>query len=124
MTQLLRQHFKPEFLNRVDDIVVFHPLDEAHIDRIVTLQLAKLDQLLADKKLTIEMSPAARKLVATEGYDPAFGARPLKRAVQRLLQNPLAKALLAGTFGDGDRILADVASDGSGTLSFSKAPTG
>ncbi len=121
VTQLLRQHFKPEFLNRVDDIVVFHPLDEAHIDRIVTLQLAKLDQLLAEKKLTIQLSPAARKLVATEGYDPAFGARPLKRAVQRLLQNPLAKALLAGAFVDGDTIVADVASDGSGRLAFTKA---
>ncbi len=119
--QLLRQQFRPEFLNRVDDIVVFHPLDEAHIDRIVTLQLARLDQLLADKKLTIELSPEARKLVATEGYDPAFGARPLKRAVQRLLQNPLAKALLSGTFTDGDRILADVAADGSGTVAFTKA---
>ncbi|MBI3793000.1 MAG: AAA family ATPase, partial [Gemmatimonadetes bacterium] len=119
--QQLRQHFKPEFLNRVDDIVVFHPLDESHIEHIVGLQLGRLDKLLAGKQLTIELSPAARKLVATEGYDPAFGARPLKRAVQRLLQNPLSKALLAGTFNDGDRILADVAPDGSGTLAFTRA---
>ena len=117
---LLRQHFKPEFLNRVDDIVVFHPLDEGHIEHIVGLQLAKLDDLLAARKLTIALTPAARTLVATEGYDPAFGARPLKRAIQRLLQNPLAKALLAGTYADGDHILADVAADGSGLLAFRK----
>ena len=117
---LLRQHFKPEFLNRVDDIVVFHPLDEKHIEHIVGLQLAKLDDLLAARKLTIALTSAARTLVATEGYDPAFGARPLKRAIQRLLQNPLAKALLAGTYADGDHILADVAADGSGLLAFRK----
>ena len=116
--QLLRQHFRPEFLNRVDDVVVFHPLDEAHIKHIVGLQLARLDQLLADKKLTLQLSDAARTLIATEGFEPAFGARPLKRAVQRLLQNPLAKALLAGKFSDGDTIKADVAADGSGTLEF------
>ena len=118
---MLRQQFKPEFLNRVDDIIVFHQLTEAHIVKIVELQLAHLEKLLADRKLTIELTDGARHLLATEGYDPAFGARPLKRAVQRLLQNPLAKAVLQGTFVDGDRIVADVAGDGAGTLAFTKA---
>jgi ATP-dependent Clp protease ATP-binding subunit ClpB len=118
--QQLRTHFKPEFLNRVDDVVVFHPLDQGHIEHIVGLQLARLDALLAARNLTLELSPDARKLVATEGYDPAFGARPLKRAVQRLLQNPLAKAVLSGAFADGDRIRAEMAADGSGTLAFSR----
>ena len=119
VTQELRHHFRPEFLNRVDDIVIFHPLSEAEIGRIIDLQLVKLERLLADRKLAIEITPAARRAVATEGYDPAFGARPLKRAIQRMLQNPLAMAVLDGRFGDGDRIVADV---GAGAeLTFHKA---
>ena len=109
---LLRGTFKPEFLNRVDDIVVFHPLDRADIDFIVDLQLANLRKLLADRKLTIRLTDAARRHLADEGYDPAFGARPLKRAVQRMLQNPLAMAVLEGRFKEGDVILADVGGDG------------
>ena len=119
VTQELRHHFRPEFLNRVDDIVIFHPLSEAEIGRIIDLQLVKLERLLADRKLAIEITPAARRAIATEGYDPAFGARPLKRAIQRMLQNPLAMAVLDGRFGDGDRIVADV---GAGAeLTFHKA---
>jgi ATP-dependent Clp protease ATP-binding subunit ClpB len=119
VTQELRQHFRPEFLNRVDDIVIFHPLSEAEIGRIIDLQLVKLERLLADRKLAIEITPAARRAVATEGYDPAFGARPLKRAIQRMLQNPLAMAVLDGRFGEGDRIVAD---RGAGAeLTFHKA---
>jgi ATP-dependent Clp protease ATP-binding subunit ClpB len=122
VTAALRQHFRPEFLNRVDDIIVFHPLDAADIERIVVLQLARLDKLLADKKLTLELSPEARKVLAEEGYDPAFGARPLKRAVQRLLQNPLALAVLQGRFTEGDRIIARP--DPSGALRFEKVAGG
>ena len=113
----LRGVFKPEFLNRVDDIVVFHPLGRGEIDHIVDLQLAHLRKLLADRKLTIRLTDAARTLLADEGYDPVFGARPLKRAVQRMLQNPLALAVLDGTFKDGDVIVADVQA-GTDALAF------
>ncbi len=112
VTQALRTHFKPEFLNRVDDIIIFHPLGEGEIGHIVELQLARFDKLLADKKLTLRLTPAARALIAREGYDPAFGARPLKRAMQRLLQNPLAMALLQGEYAEGDTITVDANGDG------------
>src|SRR3954464_7639892 len=101
----LREQFRPEFLNRVDDIVVFRPLAEAEIERIIEIQLRKLERLLADRKLTIEITPEAKRVIATEGYEPAFGARPLKRAVQRLIQNPLALQVLEGKFPEGDRIV-------------------
>jgi ATP-dependent Clp protease ATP-binding subunit ClpB len=112
VTGALRQHFKPEFLNRVDDIIVFRPLGREQIGAIVELQLARLRKLLADRKITLELSDEATSLVAEEGYDPAFGARPLKRAIQRLLQNPLALAILEGKFSDGDIVRAEVAPDG------------
>ncbi len=104
----LRSVFKPEFLNRIDDVVVFHPLGRGELDHIVDLQLAHLRKLLSDRKLSIRLTDAARARLAEEGYEPAFGARPLKRAVQRLLQNPLAMAVLEGRFKEGDIILADV----------------
>jgi ATP-dependent Clp protease ATP-binding subunit ClpB len=104
----LRGVFKPEFLNRIDDVVVFHPLGRDQIDHIVDLQLGHLRKLLSDRKLTLRLTDAARLRLADEGYDPVFGARPLKRAVQRLLQNPLALAVLEGRFKDGDVIVAEV----------------
>jgi ATP-dependent Clp protease ATP-binding subunit ClpB len=107
----LRSTFKPEFLNRVDDIIIFHPLGLEQIGSIVELQLKRLRKLLADRNLTLEISDAAKKMLAEEGYDPAFGARPLKRAIQREIQNPLALAVLEGTFNDGDTIHADVEGD-------------
>ncbi|MBL8962312.1 MAG: AAA family ATPase, partial [Gemmatimonadetes bacterium] len=114
----MRQHFKPEFLNRVDDTVIFRPLGREHIDRIVDLQLERLRALLADRKLTLELSAEARAVLVDEGYDPAFGARPLKRTIQRLVQNPLALAILEGKFSEGDAIRATV---GAGdTLVFEK----
>lgn len=112
----LRQHFRPEFLNRVDDIIVFRPLGTEQITHIVDLQLNKLDQLLADRKLAVAITPAAKQFLAREGYDPAFGARPLKRTIQRLLQNPLALAVLEGRFSEGDTIRVDV--DGDNRLTF------
>ncbi len=118
VTAALRQHFKPEFLNRVDDVIVFKPLGREQIARIVELQLKRLRTLLADRKLSLELSDAAMAKLAEEGFDPAFGARPLKRAVQRLLQNPLALSILEGTFGEGDAIRADVGADGE--LQFSR----
>ncbi|HJP84460.1 MAG TPA: ATP-dependent chaperone ClpB [Gemmatimonadaceae bacterium] len=115
----LRQHFRPEFLNRVDDIIIFRPLGKEQIEHIIDLQLKRLEQLLADRKLTFELTPGAREVLATEGYDPAFGARPLKRAIQRLLQNPLALAVLEGRFTEGDHIVVD--RDPRGELVFRKA---
>jgi ATP-dependent Clp protease ATP-binding subunit ClpB len=115
----MRQTFKPEFLNRVDDIILFRTLGPEHISEIVELQLTRVRQLLAERKITLELTDRAKQLLAAEGYDPAFGARPLKRAIQRLVQNPLALALLEGKFADGDHVLADVAGDE--TLAFTKA---
>ena len=97
----LRKHFRPEFLNRVDDIVVFHPLGRDHIAKIVDLQLIRLATMVEAKGLRFEVDRAARQLLAERGYDPVFGARPLKRVIQRLLQNPIAQAILAGSFEPG-----------------------
>jgi ATP-dependent Clp protease ATP-binding subunit ClpB len=118
VTGALRQHFRPEFLNRVDDIVIFRPLGEAQIATIVDLQLIRMAKLLAEKKITLTVTDEAKQLLAMEGYDPAFGARPLKRAIQRLVQNPLAMALLEGKFKDGDAIVARAA---GGHLVFESA---
>ncbi len=115
----LREHFRPEFLNRVDDVIIFKPLGEEHIDRIIDLQLGRLRKLMAERKLSLELTPAARRVLATEGYDPAYGARPLKRAIQRLLQNPLAMAVLEGKFRDGDTVRVDAARGGA--LTFERA---
>jgi ATP-dependent Clp protease ATP-binding subunit ClpB len=94
-------------LNRVDDIIIFRPLGMEEIGSIVELQLARLRDLLADRKLTLELTPEALTLLTAEGYDPAYGARPLKRAIQRLIQNPLAMAVLEGRFNEGDHIVAE-----------------
>jgi ATP-dependent Clp protease ATP-binding subunit ClpB len=117
--EALRAHFRPEFLNRVDDIIIFRPLGKGEIEHIIDLQLHRLEQLLGERRLTFELTPAAREVLATEGYDPAFGARPLKRAIQRLLQNPLALAVLQGKFSEGDHIIVD--RDPKGELTFRKA---
>jgi ATP-dependent Clp protease ATP-binding subunit ClpB len=115
----LRQQFKPEFLNRVDDIIIFKPLTTTEIERIVDLQLKRLEKLLAEKKITVEVTPEAKQLIAEEGYDPAFGARPLKRTIQRMIQNPLAMAVLEGRFGEGDHIVVRL--DGKGALALEKS---
>ncbi len=103
----LRRTFRPEFLNRVDDIIVFNRLDREHLARIFELQLNYVRELLAEKKIDLEVTEAAKDLVLKEGYDEQFGARPLKRALQRLIQDPLALAILNGDFGEGDVVLAD-----------------
>jgi len=108
----LRQHFRPEFLNRVDDTIDFRPLVEEQIGRIIGLQLRRLERLLTEKKLTLELTPDARRVIATEGYDPAYGARPLKRALQRLIQNPLALGVLDGRYQEGDHIVVTAQADG------------
>ena len=103
----LRNYFRPEFLNRVDDIVVFRPLSRGDLDRIVELQIARLDQLLEDRQLVLRVTEEARQLLADRGYDPVYGARPLKRVIQQMLQNPLAMAVLEGRFLPGDRVVAE-----------------
>jgi ATP-dependent Clp protease ATP-binding subunit ClpB len=113
----LRRSFRPEFLNRVDDIIVFKPLGRDDLKEIVDLQLKRLEQLLAERKLSLEVTDAAKELIAEEGYDPAYGARPLKRAIQRLVQNPLAIRVLEGEFEDAETVVVD-REEGSGHLSF------
>jgi ATP-dependent Clp protease ATP-binding subunit ClpB len=100
----LRNHFRPEFLNRVDDIIVFRQLSREDLVHIVDLQLARLEQMVAQRHLHIEVTPEAKALIAAEGYDPVYGARPLKRVIQRRLQNPIALELLEGNFSEGDTI--------------------
>ena len=112
----LRQQFRPEFLNRVDDIVVFHPLGESQLTHIIDLRLAELTKLLADRKITLELTEAARKQVFQAGYDRAYGARPLKRAIQRMVQDKLAVKILDGSVLHGDRVVVDAARDGSLTF--------
>jgi ATP-dependent Clp protease ATP-binding subunit ClpB len=116
----LRAHLRPEFLNRVDEVIVFSPLSRDQIGQIVEIQLARLRKLLGDRKITLELTPDARFKLAQEGYDPIFGARPLKRVIQQRLQNPLAMHLLRGEFREGDTITVDVNEDG---YIFSKGVT-
>src|SRR2546422_8499201 len=106
--EALRQHFKPEFLNRIDDIITFRSLGKEEIARIIDIQLETLREYLAERKISLELTPAAREALFREGYDPAFGARPLKRAIQKLLANPLALKILEGTVETGEHIVADV----------------
>ncbi|HEY7828580.1 MAG TPA: AAA family ATPase, partial [Candidatus Limnocylindrales bacterium] len=120
LNEALSQQFRPEFLNRVDEIIVFHTLTDAQLGAIVGLLLADLARRLAGQDLELELTDAARALIAREGHDPAFGARPLKRTIQRLVENPLARALLQGRFKPGDRIVADADLNG-GAVVFSSA---
>ena len=108
----LRQHFRPEFLNRLDDVVLFRPLSPASLEKIVDIQLARVAELAARQDVTLTVSDEARARVAREGWDPAFGARPLKRAVQRLVQDPLATALLEGALSPGSAVRLEEASEG------------
>jgi ATP-dependent Clp protease ATP-binding subunit ClpB len=119
----LRRSFRPEFLNRVDDIIIFNPLSRDDLKQIIELQLRRLEQLLAERKLTLQLTGAAKELIAEEGYDPAYGARPLKRAIQRLVQNPLAIRVLEGEFEEGDTIVVD-REPGAPQLSFRSASEG
>ena len=105
--QELLEHFRPEFLNRIDEIVIFNPLGKAEIEKIIDLQLEHLRSLLAERKITIELTDKARELLFREGYDPQFGARPLKRAIQRAIQDPLAVRMLEGEIMPGDSIAVD-----------------
>lgn len=113
---VLRRNFRPEFLNRIDEIIIFRNLDEEQIARIVDIQLSRLSKRLAEKRITFEMTDSAKKFLASKGYDPVYGARPLKRAIQRYIENQLSIEIIKGAFPDGSGIKID--SDGSG-ISFS-----
>jgi len=115
--EALRLHFKPEFLNRVDDIIIFHRLSQDQLREIVSLQMARLRKLLAERQINLELSDKARDFLAEAGYDPVYGARPLRRAIQHYLQDKLAPLLLEGRFQEGDTILVDAAGEG---LTFRK----
>jgi ATP-dependent Clp protease ATP-binding subunit ClpB len=114
----LHQRFKPEFLNRIDDVIVFHTLDRSQIKQIIGIQLERLARLIEERGLTIEISDGAKERIAEEGYDPAFGARPLKRALQRMIIDPLAIRLLEGVFKPGDTVFVNTTADGKLDLSL------
>ena len=118
----LRASFRPEFLNRIDEIIVFRPLSREQIGEIVEIQLGRLRKLLADRKLSLELTTEARERLAREGYDPVYGARPLKRVIQQRLQNPLALKLLQAEFREGDTIAVDL--DETGQFTFGKVAVG
>jgi len=109
--QELRNALRPEFLNRIDEVVIFSPLGRAEIARIIDIQVGHLRRRLADKRIDLELTEAAKTLLAREGYDPTFGARPLKRAIQRLIQDPLALRLLQGEVAEGDTVTVDAVRD-------------
>src|SRR3546814_9294902 len=115
---VVQSHFRPEFINRLDDIVVFHPLDKAQIKEIARIQMRGLEKRLAERGIRIEVSDKAFDLLGNVGFDPVYGARPLKRAIQQQLENPLASKILAGEFGNGDTVRVDAE---GGHLVFEKA---
>ena len=115
----MRRTFRPEFLNRVDEIVFFQSLTAAQIGEILGLQIDELNRRLGEQRIRLEFTEEARRHLAVLGYDPTYGARPLKRVIQRLVENPLAQGLLAGTFSEGDVIRADL-EEGTSSLAFHK----
>jgi ATP-dependent Clp protease ATP-binding subunit ClpB len=110
--EALRAQFKPEFLNRIDETILFHPLERRHLARIVDIQLARVRKLLEDRRIELEVSDEAKALIAEKGYDPQYGARPLKRVVQRLLQDPLAMKILQGEFPEGSKVRVEARASG------------
>jgi ATP-dependent Clp protease ATP-binding subunit ClpB len=114
----VKQHFRPEFLNRIDEVVVFHALDQSNIASIAKIQLKGLETRLAQMDMKLDVSPAALEELAKVGFDPAFGARPLKRAIQQRIENPVAKLILQGKFGPKDVIPVDV--DAAGEFQFTR----
>ena len=115
----MRSSFRPEFLNRIDEIIIFHGLNKAELRHIVQLQVGRLAGRLADRKMSLTLSESALDFLAEVGYDPVYGARPLKRAVQRELETQIAKAILRGQFTDGDTIFVDVENE---RLAFKRLP--
>ncbi len=117
----LREHFRPELINRIDEILVFEPLGAEELRKIVKLELKKVDRRLSDRELTLDVEPEVLDLLAREGYDPVFGARPLRRVIERRVQNPLAQAILKGEFKPGDRVRVRRGKDDSAPLRFERA---
>jgi ATP-dependent Clp protease ATP-binding subunit ClpB len=108
----VRAHFRPEFLNRLDDIILFHRLTRANMDKIVHIQIGRLDKLLADRKIEIALDKKATDWLGNAGYDPVYGARPLKRVIQRRLQDPLAQLILEGKIADGAKVKVSASKTG------------
>jgi len=108
----VRARFRPEFLNRVDEIILFHRLKREHMGRIVDIQLVRLTKLLDERKITLTLEPAARDWLAEKGYDPAYGARPLKRVIQKYVQDPLAELILSGRIKEGERVAISAGKSG------------
>jgi ATP-dependent Clp protease ATP-binding subunit ClpB len=119
----MRSHFRPEFLNRVDEIVVFHGLTREQLGTIVEIQLGRLRQRLAERKITLELTAAARTHFANTGYDPVYGARPLKRLLQREIETTLARKILAGEVAEGSSVVVDATPEGELVFSTSSAAT-
>ncbi|HTY18389.1 MAG TPA: ATP-dependent chaperone ClpB [Myxococcota bacterium] len=120
VNEALRAHFKPEFLNRVDEIIIYHQLGRAQIARIVDIQLQRVERLLTERRIQLEFTPEAKQLLAEKGYDPHYGARPLKRVIQRMVQDPLAVRILEGEFPEGSKVRVDARVSGE-ALEFRKA---
>ena len=118
LEEALKKTFRPEFLNRVDEVVIFDPLTQDQIEEIVGLMMGEVGKRLAERGVTAELTPAAREWLAREGFDPVFGARPLRRALQRYVENPLSKGILAGDFPEGSHVAVDAGEQG---LTFRKA---
>ncbi len=118
----MRNHFRPEFLNRVDELIVFHSLSEEHLEQIVEIQLSRLRARLAERRITIELTDAARASLVHTGYDPAYGARPLKRTIQKQIENPLGRLLLQGTVSDGQTIQVGVDPESGGLIFTAQLP--
>jgi len=116
VTETLKESFKPEFLNRVDEIVIYHALPLEQIKKIVDIQILALKKRLDERHIVLEVSDKAREYLAQEGYDPALGARPLKRTLQRRIQDPLALMLLEGKFAEGDTVLVELSITGEGLV--------
>jgi ATP-dependent Clp protease ATP-binding subunit ClpB len=116
--EALKAQFRPEFLNRIDEIVTFNPLGMDELKKIVEIQMRYLQERLGEKKLKISVSENVKELIAKQGFDPVFGARPVKRTIQRLIEDPLSKRLLEGEFSEGDTIKADVS---DGKIVFSRS---
>ncbi len=119
--EVVRGHFRPEFLNRVDEIILFHRLRREHMANIVDIQMRRLSKLLAERKIALDLDGSAREWLAAKGYDPAYGARPLKRVIQKYVQDPLAEMILEGKIHDGESVRITAGKDG---LMFNGAAAG
>jgi len=120
VVEAMRANFRPEFLNRVDEFIIFHTLQKSELRNIIKIQIQRLEERLSDRKMALKLSDSALDFLADVGYDPVYGARPLKRAIQRELETAIAKAILRGEFNDGDTIYVDVENE---RLSFKRLPS-